>query len=209
MSDAIGAAEALLGLPGFLVLEVHEDPGDEIVVVELAAETVGCPGCGVVARSHGRAEVDYRDLACFGGPARLRWRKRRFRCKEPACAIVTWSEASPEFSARCLLTDRAGLEYCVQVGLNARSVAQMARETRPPARARSSRPSASGSSPPGGTRPRRGVAPRPSPLLPSGVGLKGVAVSTEAGQPQVADRPGPALLGAVTAVGGRRWRRRA
>jgi transposase len=128
MSDATGAAEALLGLPGFLVLEVREDPGEVIVVVELMAEIVGCPGCGVVARSHGRTEVDYRDLACFGRPARLRWRKRRFRCEEPACAISTWSETSPEFSSRCLLTDRAGLECCLQVGLNARPVAQMARE---------------------------------------------------------------------------------
>lgn len=128
MSDATGAAEALLGLPGFRVLEVHEDPGEVIVVVELAAETVGCPGCGVVARSHGRSEVDDRDLACFGRPARLVWRKRRFRCEEPACATVTWSEASPAISSRCLLTDRAGLECCLQVGLNARPVAQMARE---------------------------------------------------------------------------------
>ena len=128
MSDATGAAEALLGLPGFRVLEVHEDPGEVVVVVERIAETVGCPGCGVVARAHGRAQVDYRDLACFGRPARLRWRKRRFRCEEPRCAIVTWSESSPEFSSRCLLTDRAGLECCLQVGLNARPVAQLARE---------------------------------------------------------------------------------
>ena len=128
MSDATGAAEALLGLPGFRVLEVHEDPSEVIVVVELAVQAVGCPGCGVVARAHGRAVVDYRDLACFGRPARLRWRKRRFRCEEPACAIVTWSETSPALSARCLLTDRAGAECCLQVGLNARPVAQMARE---------------------------------------------------------------------------------
>lgn len=128
MSDATGAAEALLGLPGFRVLEVHEDPGEVIVTVELVAGIVGCPGCGVVARSHGRIEVDYRDLACFGRPARLRWRKRRFRCEEPECVVATWCETSPEFSARCLLTDRAGLECCLQVGLNARPVAQMARE---------------------------------------------------------------------------------
>lgn len=115
MSDATGAAEALLGLPGFRVLEVHEEPGEVVVEIELVAGTVGCPGCGVLARSHGRTEVDYRDLACFGRPARLRWRKRRFRCEEPRCAIVTWSESSSEFSARCLLTERAGLECCLQV----------------------------------------------------------------------------------------------
>ncbi len=42
--------------------------------------------------------------------------------------MCTWTESSPEFSARCLLTNRAGLECCLQVGLNARPVAQMARE---------------------------------------------------------------------------------
>ena len=77
MSDATGAAEALLGLPGFRVLGVHEEPGEVIVVIELVADLVGCPGCGVVARAHGRADVDYRDLPAFGRPARLRWRKRR------------------------------------------------------------------------------------------------------------------------------------
>ena len=128
MSDATGAAEALLGLPGFRVVEVHEDPGEVIVVVELIAANVGCPRCGVVARSHGRSAVDYRDLAAFGRPARLRWWKRRFRCEEPACVATTWSECSPAISSRCLLTNRAGLECCLQVGLNARSVAQMARE---------------------------------------------------------------------------------
>jgi transposase len=128
MSDATGAAEALLGLPGFRVIEVHEDPGEVLVVIELVADLVGCPGCGVVARAHGRAEVDYRDLAAFGRPARLRWRKRRYRCEESLCATVTWSEDSPAFSARCLLTHRAGRECCRQVGLNARPVAQMTRE---------------------------------------------------------------------------------
>jgi transposase len=72
--------------------------------------------------------VDYRDLAIFGRPARLVWWKRRWRCAEPLCAMRTWTESSSAFSSRCLLTNRAGLECCLQVGLNARPVAQMARE---------------------------------------------------------------------------------
>jgi transposase len=40
----------------------------------------------------------------------------------------TWTETSAEFSSRCLLTRRASRECCLQVGLNARPVAQMARE---------------------------------------------------------------------------------
>jgi transposase len=128
MSDATGVAEALLGLPGFRVLDVHESAAELVIEIETTAELVGCPGCGVVARAHERMAVEYRDLAAFGRPARLAWSKRRWRCEEPLCAVRTWTESSPAFSNRCLLTNRAGLECCLQVGLNARPVAQMARE---------------------------------------------------------------------------------
>lgn len=128
MSDATGVAEAMLGLPGFRVVEVEEGSCEVLVCIETTARLVGCPGCGVVARAHGRLVVDYRDLAVFGRPVRLRWRKRRFRCEQPECGVCTWTEASSAFSGRCLLTRRAGLECCLQVGLNARPVAQMARE---------------------------------------------------------------------------------
>ncbi len=46
MSDATGAAEALLGLPGFRVIEVHEDAAEVLIVIELVADLVGCPGWG-------------------------------------------------------------------------------------------------------------------------------------------------------------------
>jgi transposase len=128
MSDATGAAEALLGLPGFRVLAVEESTAEVLIEIETTPELVGCPGCGVVATAQDRMAVEYRDLAAFGRPARLVWRKRRFRCEEPECPQRTWTETSPAFSARCLLTNRAGLECCLQVGLNARPVAQMARE---------------------------------------------------------------------------------
>jgi transposase len=128
MSDATGVAEAMLGLPGFRVMGVEEGACEVVIRVETTARLVGCPGCGVVGRTHGRLVVDYRDLAVFGRPARLRWSKRRFRCEQPECPMRTWSETSPAFSGRCLLTRRAGLECCLQVGLNARPVAQMARE---------------------------------------------------------------------------------
>ena len=86
MSDATGVAEAMLGLPGFRVLEVHESAAEVVIVIEIVAELVGCPGCGVVAVAHDRMDVEYRDLAAFGRPARLRWAKRRWRCEEPQCA---------------------------------------------------------------------------------------------------------------------------
>jgi transposase len=67
-------------------------------------------------------DVDYRELAAFGRPARLSWRRRRWRCEEPLCATRTWTQSSAAFSARCLLTNRAGAECCLQVGRNARPV---------------------------------------------------------------------------------------
>ena len=128
MTDATGVAEAMLGLPGFRVLEVDESDAEVVIRIETIPELVGCAECGVVAVAQDRMAVEYRDLAAFGRPTRLVWIKRRWRCEEPRCIARTWTETSPWFSARCLLTDRAGAECCRQVGRNARPVTQMAAE---------------------------------------------------------------------------------
>ena len=109
MSDATGVAEVMLGLPGFRVLEAQESM-ELVIVVETAATLVGCGGCGVIATAHDRMEVAYRDLPAFGRPVRLVWRKRRFRCDEPLCAVASWTETSDLLASRCVLTRRAGLE---------------------------------------------------------------------------------------------------
>lgn len=128
MSDATGVAEVMLGLPGFVVLGAQEASAELVLVVETIPGLTGCPGCGVVATAHDRMSVAYRDLPAFGRPVRLVWRKRRFRCEEGLCAASTWTETSPLLASRCLLTRRAGLECCLQVGANARPVSQMAAE---------------------------------------------------------------------------------
>ena len=128
MSDGIGLAEALLGLDGFRVLEVFETPGELIVEVETIADVVGCTRCGVRAEAQDRKPVAIRDLACFGRPARLVWRKRRWRCVDADCDTRTWTESSEHVSSRTVLTRRAGVEACRQVGMNARPVAGLARE---------------------------------------------------------------------------------
>jgi transposase len=56
------------------------------------------------------------------------WRKRRWRCVDADCDAKTWTETSPQFSTRALLTLRAGVEACRQVGENARPVAELAEE---------------------------------------------------------------------------------
>jgi hypothetical protein len=80
VSDGSGLAEALLGMPGFRVLE---NQTELVMTIESTATIVGCLGCGVVAEPHDRMPVEIRDLPCFERPARLVWKKRRWRCPEP------------------------------------------------------------------------------------------------------------------------------
>ena len=128
MSDATGLVEVLLGLDGFRVLDVVETDAEVVIEIETTADVVGCSACGVRAVAQDRMSVQCRDLAAFGRPARLKWAKRRWRCEEPACEAKTWTETTDAFSRRCLLTRRAGVEACRQVGRNARPVSQLADE---------------------------------------------------------------------------------
>ena len=128
MNDGTGLAEALLGLPGFRVLEVIETDAELVVTIETTATFTGCEGCGVRAEAQDRVPVDVRDLACFGRPARLRWIKRRWRCREPLCDRRTWTERSEHLDAQVVLTRRAGAEACRQVGELARPVSKVAEE---------------------------------------------------------------------------------
>ncbi len=65
MIDATGFAEALLGLDGFRVLDVFEDPLELVITIESTLDLVGCAGCGVRAQSQDRVKVDVRNLPCF------------------------------------------------------------------------------------------------------------------------------------------------
>jgi transposase len=128
VSDGIGLAEALLGLPGFRVLKVVETDCELVVSVESTEVRVFCRGCGERAEAQDRVRVDVRDLPCFGRPARLVWAKRRWRCPRAWCDAKTWTEGCDGVDAHAVLTRRAGVEVCRQVGEHARPVAQLARE---------------------------------------------------------------------------------
>jgi transposase len=110
------------------VLEATEGEDELVIAIETTASVTGCWSCGVLAERHDRVRVDIRDLACFGRPARLVWSKRRWRCREVECPVKTWTERSVHVPPRALLTCRAGIEACRQVGELARPVSGVADE---------------------------------------------------------------------------------
>jgi len=86
-----------------------------------------CEACGSVAHDHGRREVELIDLPVFGRPTRPVWDKQRWRCANPQCHVVTWSEQDPRIaSARCQLTTRAARWATLQVGRHGRAVSEVA-----------------------------------------------------------------------------------
>lgn len=128
MSDGTRLAEKLLGLDGFRVLEVAEGPDELVVTIETTTTVTGCGACGTRAVAHERRPIAIRDLACFGRPGRLVWNKRRWRCSESACPARAWTEHAEHLDAQVVLTRRAGVEACRQVGENARPVSGVAEE---------------------------------------------------------------------------------
>ena len=121
---------SLVGLPDVVILDVEDVAGAPLRVhVELTRSTHGCPRCGVVAHVKDRRRVELVDLPMAGRPMRLVWVKRRFRCPESSCPMGSWTEDEPRIaSRRLMMTDRAGRWITEQVGRNARSVSEVARE---------------------------------------------------------------------------------
>jgi transposase len=113
----------LVGLPDVVVAGVGEWPSWLRIVI--ATALLGSPTCcGVAAHRHGVREVELVDLPVFGRPARLVWRKQRWRC--PRCRRA-WTEQDPQIaSARWAMTTRAARWATLQVGRHGRSVAEVA-----------------------------------------------------------------------------------
>jgi transposase len=128
VSDGIGLAERMLGIPGLVVLDVEDVPGELVVRVETLRARAYCGSCRRRAEAHDRVEVHLRDLHCFGRPTRLVIRKRRWRCKNEGCNRKTWTERVDGIVARQVLTLRAGAEVTRQVGRLCRSVSSVAGE---------------------------------------------------------------------------------
>jgi len=105
--------DLLLGLDGFYVIDVAHRGEVMVVMIESAPGVEGCRSCGVVAVGHGRVEIELIDRPWGAGPVRLVWRKRRWRCPEPSCPVVTFVETDDDIALpRGLLTRRA-VAWCV------------------------------------------------------------------------------------------------
>jgi len=117
---------ALLGLPGFQVLDTENTAGEWNVLVELPRDLVGCPLCGAVARVKDRRTVLVRDLPIADTPVLLRWRKRVFACRYALCENNTWTEEHDAIAPRAVLTERARQWAFEQVGFHDRAVAAVA-----------------------------------------------------------------------------------
>jgi zinc-finger of transposase IS204/IS1001/IS1096/IS1165 len=86
------SASRLLDLDGFQLVSAELVGGEWQLTVQTTAMVIGCVGCGVPATPHGRRTARVRDLPIGGRPAVLWWRKRLWRCREPACEVRTWTE---------------------------------------------------------------------------------------------------------------------
>ena len=89
------------------VLGVARDGARLVLTVETEQQIAGCPGCGVIAAGHGRRRHRVADAPCFAVSTIVVWRKRVWRCREPVCPVVTFSEQHPLIAPRAKLTSRA------------------------------------------------------------------------------------------------------
>ena len=80
-TDATRMCALLVGLPDVRVVGVGEWPQWLRIVIATDSEQSSC--CDRPAHRHGVREVVLVDLPVFGRPARLVWRKQRWRC--PTC----------------------------------------------------------------------------------------------------------------------------
>lgn len=116
--------ELLVGLPEVRLLGVIDVICEPLVVIiEQRVPPPSCPGCAGAVVIKERPPVTLVDLACFGRPVRLVWRKHRWECATASCPVGSWTAEDPRIAApRMGSTDRAGRWATEQVGRHGRSV---------------------------------------------------------------------------------------
>jgi len=97
----------MFGVPGVRVLAAQPEPDGLCLTVETDQAVAGCRSCGVLAVAHGRREQLLHDAPFGHRRVRVRWRKRVWRCREPACPTGTFTEIHELAVPRAVLTGRA------------------------------------------------------------------------------------------------------
>lgn len=128
--DPTRICELLVGLPDVNVLGVIDVDGGALrVVIETRGPRPACARCAGAALVKDRPEVELVDLAAFGRPVRLVWRKHRWACANGMCVVGSWTGEDAWIApARSAMTDRAGRWVTRQVGEHGRSVNELAGE---------------------------------------------------------------------------------
>jgi len=128
--DPTRVCELLVGLPDVNVLGVIDEPSGALrVVIEMRGRRPACARCAAAAQIKDRPEVELVDLAAFGRPVRLVWRKHRWECANESCAVGSWTGEEARIApARAAMTDRAGRWVTRQVGEHGRTVNELAGE---------------------------------------------------------------------------------
>ena len=127
--DRCDRCDLLVGLEGFHLMSVARTPGALVLDIESCDRCAGCPGCGVIAQGHGRVVVEVIDAPWAGVPARIRWFKRRWICRERTCETVTFLEHSEKVCApRARLGVRAIRWAIRQLRFEGATIAGLARQ---------------------------------------------------------------------------------
>lgn len=130
-SETTCFCELFVGFRDVALLSLRsQDDGSLVMRFETKPMLVGCPVCGSIAESKGRAPVPLIDLQCFGRATTSIWVKRRYVCGDPDCEMGSWTEVDDEIAPkRSSMTTRAA-RATEQVGRMARSVSELAKELR-------------------------------------------------------------------------------
>ena len=110
-------------------MSVARTPDALVLDIESCDRCAGCPGCGVIAQGHGRVVVEVIDAPWAGVPARIRWHKRRWICRETTCPTVTFLEHDERVCApRARLGARAIRWAIRQLRFEGATIAGLARQ---------------------------------------------------------------------------------
>lgn len=101
LSCAVVLPLLLPHLAGVIAERAWEEAGRVFLLVRPAAAEAACPGCGTLSgRVHGRYLRRLHDVPAGGRDVVVWLSARRFRCPDPGCPKVTFTEQVPGLARR-------------------------------------------------------------------------------------------------------------